>query len=188
MILELGAQRGNLFSHLYQSIWWRASVSCAPCVYIFVQQTDACPILVRYSSECLARLVATLIYLLSIPFDPPWHRVPRARKIAQAGFHISVYRYTAIRRPISKSVCVPAVCVKRAFPRVCAHLRHVGSLFVPRAERPAVSAGLVLFVSLHPSPTRRDLTTTTTIAPLPRLHASIASMRVSIDALRACRE
>lgn len=58
--------------------------------------------LVRYSFEYLARLVATLIYLLSIPFDPPWHRVPRARKIAQAG---SVYRYTAIRRPISMRAC-----------------------------------------------------------------------------------
>lgn len=143
--------------------------------------------LVRYSFEYLARLVATLIYLLSIPFDPPWHRVPRARKIAQAG---SVY--IGIPPSGDPSVCVPAVCVKHiartCVPAcVCAHLRHVGSLFVPRAERPAVSASLVLFVSPRPSPTRRDLTITTTI-PLPRLHASIASMRVSIDALRARRE
>jgi len=78
--------------------------------------------LVRYSSECLARLVATLIYLLSIPFDPPapWHRVPRARKIAQAG---SIYRYTAIRPSGEPSVCVPIACSMRETcvpARVCA--------------------------------------------------------------------
>ena len=108
--------------------------------------------LVRYSSECLARLVATLIYLLSIPFDPPapWHRVFRAlgkspKPVRYIGIppsgHPESHQYACL---------LPAVCVKRAFPLVCAHLRHVGSLFVPRAERPAVSAGLVLFVSLHP--------------------------------------
>lgn len=158
--------------------------SSTPRVYIFVQRTDACPILVRIPHETCGDVNISVI-------DTFWPAV--ASCSARSENRASRFRI-GILLSGDPSVCVPAVCVKHiartCVPAcVCAHLRHVGSLFVPRAERPAVSASLVLFVSLRPSPTQRYLTTTTiTTTPLPRLHASIASMRVSIDALRARRE
>lgn len=174
MILELDAQRSNLFSHLYQSIWWRASVYA---VRVHFRSTDwrlsdTRPNTSReYCGDVNISVIDT--------FRPDRGIVFRELGKSRASrFRISVYRSSISMRE-----------THRAYVRLymCVHLRHVGSLFVPRAERPAVSVSLVLFVFLRPSPTRRDLITTTTI-PLPRLHASIASMRVSIDALRARRE
>lgn len=94
-----------------------------------------------------------------------------------------------------RSVCVAArehvrrACVRVRRAYVCARLRHVGSLFVPRAERPAVSA--VSFYSRPFAPRPSGVTSPLTVLPPlapPKLYASIASMRVSIDALRARRE
>lgn len=104
MILELDAQRSNLFSHLYQSIWWRASVYAVH-VHFRSTVTDAWPILVRIPRESI---VVTLIYLLSIPFETrPWHRVPRARKIAR-----KPVPYIGIPPSGVPSVRVTVVCVK----------------------------------------------------------------------------
>lgn len=103
MILELDAQRGNLTSHLYQSIWCRASVSRTPCAYIFVQRTDACPILVRMPRETCGDVNISVIDT----FRPTVASCSARSENRASRFRISVYGHSA-------SVCVPAVT------RVCA--------------------------------------------------------------------
>lgn len=97
-----------------------------------------------------------------------------ARKTMQAG---SVYRSRQRERGGEKrreeegerSVCVAArehvrrACVRVRRTYVCARLRHVGSLFVPRAERPAVSA--VSFYSRPFAPRPSGVTSPLTVLP-----------------------
>lgn len=144
-------------------------------VYTFSSKpADTCPILGRMLARLLA---AALIYLLSIPFD-------LGSENCASWFRISVSR-EGREREDDQYACANTFTSRAC---VCAHLRHVGSLFVPRAETTSCLRSLVSFAALRPSsPVTSPLAVLPLfLPPLPRLHASIASMRVSIDALRAC--
>jgi len=94
-----------------------ARVSCTPRVYIFVQRTDACPILVRMPRETCGDVNISVIDTFRPTVE---HRVPRARKIAQAS---SVYLYTVIRRPIGMRACNVRRETHRAYTRSRACVR-----------------------------------------------------------------
>lgn len=73
--------------------------SCTPRVYIFVQRTDACPILVRIPRETCGdvniSVIDTFRPAVASCSARPENRASRFR----------IYRYTAIRRPISMRAC-----------------------------------------------------------------------------------
>lgn len=129
----------------------------------------------------LARLLAAaLIYLLSIPFDlgsencASWFRISVSREGRRGEGTISTRTRVC--------TCVYVYVCPRA--HVCAHLRHVGSLFVPRAERPAVSA--VSFY-LQPFAPRPLPGVTSPLVVLPLLPSLSPPEAPRIDRQHACK-